>query len=80
MVAWRHPPAYNGPCQAHPLRWEPFVAKLEAASERGEADHVAANMARLEQIIAELMDYQHELADLQYRARTVRERHERGHG
>ncbi|MHC4067386.1 MAG: hypothetical protein ACYSUI_23180, partial [Planctomycetota bacterium] len=27
-----------------PLRWEPFIVKLEAVSERGDADLVAANL------------------------------------
>lgn len=35
-------------------------------------------MRRLEGVIAELMDYQYELARLQQRARVVRERHELG--
>ena len=61
-----------------PLRWEPFVARMEAASEGGDADFVAANMRRLEAVIAELMEYQYGLARLQHRARTVRERHEPG--
>jgi len=63
-----------------PLRWKPFIAKLEAASGRGEADFVAANMGRLEAVIAELMDWEYRLADLQYRARSVRERHEPSKG
>ena len=70
---YRYNPAM--PTQS-PLRWEPFIVKLEAASERGDADFVAANMTRLEQAIAELMHYQHKLAELQYRARLVRDRHE----
>ncbi len=61
-----------------PLRWAPFIARLEAASERGDADFVAANVASLEQVIADLMDWQHELAQLQCRARSVREQHEPG--
>lgn len=60
-----------------PQRHEPFIAKLEQAIERGEPDFVERNLPRLEQIIAELMDAQHRLADLQYRASPVRDRHER---
>ena len=51
-----------------PLRWEPFIAKLEQASERGEADFISQNMPHLEQIIAELMDCPYGLAKL-FRAR-----------
>jgi len=35
-------------------------------------------MPRLEEVIAELMDWQDRLATLQYRARLVRDRHEPG--
>ena len=45
-----------------PLRFEPFVAKLEQASEEGRADFIAANMPRLEELIRQCMDWQVEIA------------------
>jgi len=55
---------------------ELFLAKLEEAQAEGNTDFVAAHMPRLEQLIACYMDRTYELAQLQYRARMVREHHE----
>lgn len=55
---------------------EPFIAKLEQAIEDGNARFVGANMPRLERLIGKLQDRAHEIAQMQYRARVVRERHE----
>lgn len=55
---------------------EPFIAKLEQGVEAGDADFIEANMPQLEKLIALYQDRIHELAQLQYRARLVRERHE----
>ena len=55
---------------------ERFIAKLEQAIEEGNADFVEANMLRLERLIGLLQDRCHELAQLQYRARVVRDQHE----
>lgn len=51
-----------------------FVTRLEESVERGDLDHVQRNLDQLERVLAELMDYQHRLAKLQYRARQVRDR------
>ena len=59
-----------------PLRFEPFIAKLEQASAEGRADFIAGNMPRLEQLIAECMDWQVEIAEFEYRCRKVRDGHE----
>lgn len=55
---------------------ERFIAKLEQPSEVGDADFVAANMHRLEKLIAQLQDRGYEIAKLQGRARAVRDRHD----
>ena len=55
---------------------EPLIARLEQSQEDGDADHVEGNMERLERLIAQYQDRVHELTDLQYRARLVRDRHE----
>jgi len=55
---------------------EPFIAKLEQAVQEGDADFIEANMPRLERLIALYQERIHELAQLQYRARTIREQHE----
>ena len=55
---------------------ERFIAKLEQAIDEGNADFIEANMPRLERLIGLLQDRSHELAQLQYRARVVRDRHE----
>ena len=54
----------------------PFITRMEQAIEAGDADFVEANMPRLESLIARYQDRIHELAQLQYRARLVRDRHE----
>ncbi len=57
---------------------ERFTATMDRASEEGNADFVAANMGRLERLIGQLQDQAYELGELQYRARVVRDQHERG--
>lgn len=42
----------------------------------GHLEFVQRNMPRLEALIAECMEWQTEIAELEYRARTVRDRHE----
>jgi len=59
-----------------PLDGKPFLAKLEEAQAEGDADHVERNMPRLEQMIGLYQDRAYEIAQLQYRARLVRDRHE----
>ena len=61
-----------------PLRFEPFVAKMEQAQVEGHLDFVEANMPRLERLIAECMEWQVKIAELERRARIVRDRHEPG--
>lgn len=55
---------------------ERFIATMERASLEGNADFVAANMARLEKLIGQLQDRAAEIVTLPYRARVVRDRHE----
>lgn len=55
---------------------ELFLASLERMQEAGDAETVERNMPRLEALIAQYMDRSYELAQLQYRARQIRERHE----
>lgn len=55
---------------------ERYIAKLEEAVERGDADLIERNMPRLEELIAKYQDRIYRLAQLQYRARLIRERHE----
>ena len=53
-----------------------FVERLERAQAEGDADAVSRNVDRLRQLIATLQDKSQELADLQYRARSILEQHE----
>lgn len=62
------------------LDGEKFIATMERASEEGDADFASANMPRLETLIGQLQDRAYELAELQGRARAVRDRHEHGAG
>ena len=55
---------------------ELFLTRLEAAQAEGDTDFVATHMPRLERLIACYMDRTRELAQLQYRARMIREHHE----
>lgn len=55
---------------------ERFIAALKRASQEGNADFVAANMDRLETLIAQLQDRGYEIAELQGRARVVWDKHE----
>jgi hypothetical protein len=58
------------------LDGEPLITRLEQAQAEGDTDFVAAHMPQLERLIARYMDRTHELAQLQYRARMIREHHE----
>ena len=60
------------------LDGEPFIAAMEKAQDEGNLDFVQANMPRLERLIARHQDRAYELAQLQYRARMIREHHEPG--
>jgi hypothetical protein len=55
---------------------EPFIARLEQAVEAGDADFIEANMPRLERLIGLLQERAHQLAQLQCRARLIRDAHE----
>ena len=55
---------------------EAFIRRLEQAQEEGDADAVSRNIERLRKLIADLQSRSHELAQLQYRAPSVFERHE----
>ena len=59
-----------------PQDGEPFVAKLEQAIEEGDADFIEANLPALERLIARLQTRAHEIAEMQHRARVIRDRHE----
>ena len=59
---------------------EPLIAAMERASDEGDVDFIEANMPRLGRLIAQLQDGACELAELQGRARVVRDRHETTHG
>ena len=54
-----------------------IVVAMERAGDEGNAVFVAANTERLETLIRQLQDRAYELADLQYRARIIRDQHER---
>ena len=56
---------------------EPFIAALEQAHAEGNAEFIERHMARLERLIAQYQDRTFELSKLQYRARQIRELHER---
>ena len=58
------------------LNGELFIAAMEKAQDEGNLDFVQANKPRLERLFARYMDRTHELAQLQYRARMIREHHE----
>lgn len=53
-----------------------FITALEAAFENGDADAIEHQMPRLERLILQYQNRIYELAQLQYRARLIRERHE----
>ena len=53
---------------------------VEQTIGEGNADFVGANMPRLQELIGLLQERCHELAQLQYRARVVRDRHESAAG
>jgi hypothetical protein len=57
------------------LDGEPFIARLEAATEAGDADFIEVNMPKLERLTALYQERLHELAQLQYRARVICEQH-----
>lgn len=60
------------------LDGEPFIRKMEEAQVAGDLDFVGPNMPRLDALIAKLDARQYELAQLNYRARMVRMKHEPG--
>lgn len=64
------------PTRRGQLDGEPFITALERASEAGNGDFVPANMDQLETLIAQLQDRGYEHAELQGRARLVRDSHE----
>ena len=55
---------------------EPLIRQLEEAFEAGDGDFIDANIDRLRALVARLQDRQYELAQLQYRARTILVKHE----
>ena len=55
---------------------EKFIAGLEAALAEGDVDHIERHLPRLERLILQYQNCIYELAQLQYRAMMVRERHE----
>lgn len=55
---------------------EAFIAKMEEGIDEGNTDFLEANMERLEALSKKLKDRAYEIAQLQYRARVVRDRHE----
>ena len=52
------------------------LLRMERAQAEGNLEFVETNMPRLERLIQQHMDRSHELAQLQQRARDVRDRHE----
>ena len=52
----------------------PFLKALEQGQERNDVAYLSANLPKLEKLIAELQEKQFQLADLQYRARSIRDR------
>ena len=59
-----------------PLRSAVLVSTLEEASQRGDADFIAANMPRLERLIEGCREWKVKIAELEQRARLVRDRYE----
>jgi len=53
---------------------EPFPTALEQGQEESDVSYLWANMPKLGKLIAELQEKQFQLADLQYRARSIRDR------
>jgi predicted short-subunit dehydrogenase-like oxidoreductase (DUF2520 family) len=53
-----------------------FIAGLEAALAKGDVDYIERHLPRLERLIAQYQIRIYELAQLQYRAMQIRERHE----
>lgn len=59
---------------------ELFIARCEKALAEGDAAFLECAMPRLEGLIARLQERAYELAQLQYWARMVREKHEPSDG
>lgn len=59
-----------------PADGEPFIERMEEEQAACNLEFVSANMLRLERIIALYQERIYELAQLQFRARSIRERHE----
>jgi len=53
---------------------EPFPTALEQGQEENNVAYLSANLPKLEKLIAELQEKQFQLADLAYRARSIRDR------
>lgn len=53
---------------------EPFLKALEQGQEENDVAYLSAHLPKLEKVIAELQEKPHTLADLQYRARLIRDR------
>ena len=53
---------------------KPFLEALEQGQERNDVSYLSANLPKLEKLIAELQEKQFRLADLAYRARSIRDR------
>jgi len=53
---------------------KPFLEALEQGQERNDVSYLSANLPKLEKLIAELQERQFQLADLAYRARSIRDR------
>lgn len=58
------------------LDGEPFITRCEEALAEGDTVFLDGVMPRLENLIARLQERAYELAELQHRAGTVRERHD----
>ena len=56
---------------------ESFIGQLEEAVAEGDANFIDANLPRLENLIALYQDRIFELANIQHRARLIRNQHER---
>ena len=54
-----------------PLRYKPFIAKLEAAAAEGRQGHVQRNLPRVREIVLKLDARLAELVDLRMRAGAI---------
>ena len=53
---------------------EPFPKAVEQGQEKNDVAYLSANLPKLEKLIAELQERSFQLADLAYRARSIRDR------